>query len=182
MNGRPARPVPPRPQGLRRLRPLLPSPAPAGGHLPSRDVPMSWSSMARIWACADILSARRAGPARPSHADSGLQGPRRGAALGPPPGVTGGPGRSRSPDAAGRGGRAGAASVSRCRCEAERETSLAVPVPPRLAAPPLPPPLLPLPLAPATRARASGNGNPRARALHPLACSATSARTGLGAR
>lgn len=31
---------------------------------PSRDVPMSWSSMARIWACADILSVRgRPGPA-----------------------------------------------------------------------------------------------------------------------
>lgn len=47
--------------------PPLPSPPPPRSRrsrLPSRDVPMSWSSMARIWACADILSVRgRPGPA-----------------------------------------------------------------------------------------------------------------------
>lgn len=67
------RPQPPRPRGLRRPRPapLPPFPSPLTpptrslrSRLPSRDVPMSWSSMARIWACADILSARgRPGPA-----------------------------------------------------------------------------------------------------------------------
>lgn len=51
---RPAPPVPFPPPPPRSLR----------SRLPSRDVPMSWSSMARIWACADILSARgRPGPA-----------------------------------------------------------------------------------------------------------------------
>lgn len=41
---------------LHRPRPL-PHPQGSGSDLPSREVPMSWSSIARIWACADMAAA-----------------------------------------------------------------------------------------------------------------------------
>lgn len=103
--------------------------------------------MARIWACADILSAGGAGAARPSHADSGLQGPRRGGRSALPLASRAGPlprGRGRRegaglpPPGFPGGKRSGKVASRRTRCR-------------RLAPPHVP--LLPLPPAPATRAR-----------------------------
>lgn len=48
------RPSPHRPRP--RPRPL-PHPQGSGSDLPSREVPISWSSIARIWACADMAAA-----------------------------------------------------------------------------------------------------------------------------
>lgn len=125
-----------------------PRPSTAGVRLPSRDVPMSWSSMARIWACADILSAR--GPARPGRVTPTAAYKARGAAAARPcpsrpgrgrsPAVAGGWGRERAlpPPGFPGGTRSGKLVSQRSRCR-------------RLAPPRAP--SLPLPPAPATRAR-----------------------------
>ncbi|KAL2309122.1 hypothetical protein Nmel_005305, partial [Mimus melanotis] len=112
---------------------------------------------------------RGAGAARPSHADSGLQGPA--------PRVTGG---AAPPQPRGEGGReracpclvfpvgSGAGNSPRAGPGAAASRPHTFPYSRSLPRPP--------------RARAGGNGNLRARALRSFVRSATSSRTGLGVR
>lgn len=130
--------------------------------------------MARIWACADILSAR--GPARRGRVTPTAAYKARSAADARP--CPSRHGRGRSPAAAGGGsGRCsrlafpvgrGAGNSPRAGPGAAASRPHTLPYSRSLPRPP--------------RARAGGNGSPRSHALRSFVRSATSARTGLGAR